>query len=234
MSIKKVSGAGPGGGMTAAHVSALIVIRGLVTRMISPYPVVHPTTLILGRILIEICRDTEKQVGQGWGPPTGEAVLGDEKAGEAIAKAEENEPQTTHDGEAAPEEPADKAKTLAEYLAEQAEKKRDDLGVKAARAPNEGMKLDKKWESAKEFRRDGDDDQYIKGKEDRAKRERQRKEKNYLDVDMRFVESPRGRGGYGRGRGRGRGGRGDGLRGSGRSLPSPTVDEENFPSLAAK
>jgi len=144
-----------------------------------------------------------ENAGAGWGGETG--GWGGEtggRGGEAGGWGEEEK------------EPADKAKTYAEYLAELAEKRREDLGVKAARAPNEGVKPDKKWQSAKEFKRDEDEEQYIRGKEDKARRERQRKEKNYLDVDMRFVEPPRGRG-NGRGRGRGRGGRGDGGRGDG-------------------
>ncbi|KAN0070509.1 telomere and ribosome associated protein Stm1, partial [Elaphomyces granulatus] len=207
--------------------------------------------------------DTNKQIEQGWGSNAGEGFLNDEQAAEAMADTEqidssapppETQPggwggeTTTHEEK----EPADKAKTYSEYLAELAEKRREDLGVKAARAPNEGTKPDKKWQSAKEFKRDEDEEQYIKGREDKARRERQRKEKQYLDVDMRFVEPSRGRGnGRGRGRGRGRGGgeggrgeggrgeggrgEGDEPRGGGRSASGPTVtvDEENFPSLGA-
>lgn len=165
--------------------------------------------------------------------------------GEAIAKKEGKEPA---EGEENEPEPEDKSISYADYLAEQAAKKAADLGVKEARKPNEGTKPDKKWSSAKEFKHDEEDEEYIRGKaEERARRERQRKEKNYLDVDMRFVEPSRGRGdGRGRGRGgdRGRGGRGrgDNFRGrgdaaprGGRGGPPPTsMDEKNFPSLGAK
>lgn len=111
--------------------------------------------------------------------------------------------------------------------------------MKAARPPNEGVKIDKKWANAKELKRDEEEEGYFKGlKEEKAKRERQRKEKTYLDVDMRFVEPPRSRenGPKGRGRGgRGRGEfRGNGPRGGGRGAPTPTVDEKNFPSLGSK
>ena len=120
--------------------------------------------------------------------------------------------------------------------------------MKEARKANEGVKADKKWESAKEFKRDEDEEAYIKGKqEEKSRREKQRKEKTYVDVDMRFVEQPRGRGEFrggrgrggdrgrgGRGRGEFRGGRGEGApRGAGRAA-GPTVDEKNFPSLGAK
>jgi plasminogen activator inhibitor 1 RNA-binding protein len=188
--------------------------------------------------------DTEKQVGQGWGAKKGDAEWNDEKAGEAIAKAEEAEPQTPlESGEAAAIEEADKAKSYADYLAEQAAKGRGELGVKEARAPNAGGK-DKKWQAAKELKRDGEEEDYIKPQEEKGKRERQRKEKNFLEVDMRFVEQPRGRGNGPRGSsgrgGRGRGGRGDGPRreGGGRggapAGPTVQVDEKNFPSLGGK
>ncbi|KAL4786173.1 Stm1-domain-containing protein [Aspergillus varians] len=200
--------------------------------------------------------DTPKQVKQGWGNQDGEKTWDDEKAADSIAKADENEPQTP--GEDA-EEAADKSKSFAEYLAEKAA--REDLSAKPVRAANEGTKVDKKWVSAKELKRSEEEEAYIQGKEEKNKTARQRKEKNYLDVDMRFVEAPRG--GSSAPRGRGRGGRGDrgsgrgdrGDRGSGRGdrgadrgaprggrgngprseRPAPvTVDEKNFPSLGGK
>jgi plasminogen activator inhibitor 1 RNA-binding protein len=206
--------------------------------------------------------DTEKQVGQGWGAKKGDAEWNDEKAGEAIAKADENEAQTPAEG-AEPEEPIDKSKSYADYLAEQAATKRTELGVQEARAPAAIVK-DKKWDAAKELRRAEEEDNYIKPQEEKGRRERQRKEKNILDVDMRFVEqprtrgtgAPRGSGGRGGGRGRGgdrpdrgdrgdrgdrteradRGGRGENTRGgrAGGSGPTVTVDEKNFPSLGSK
>lgn len=115
--------------------------------------------------------------------------------------------------------------------------------MKEARAPNAGGK-DKKWQTAKELKRDGEVEDYIKPQEEKGKRERQRKEKNFVEVDMRFVEQPRGRGNGPRGSsgrgGRGRGGRGDGPRreGGGRggapAGPTVQVDEKNFPSLGGK
>ncbi len=179
-------------------------------------------------------------MNQGWGNQDGEKTWDDERAADKIAKADENEPQTP----AEEEEPADKSKSFADYLAEKAA--REDLAAKPVRAANEGSKADKKWADAKEFKRSEEEEAYIQGKEDKSNKNapKQRKEKNYLDVDMRFVEAPRtggsgprgrGRGGRGAGRGdrgAGRGGRGNGPRSD---RPAPvTVDEKNFPSLGGK
>ncbi|EYE94609.1 putative telomere and ribosome associated protein Stm1 [Aspergillus ruber CBS 135680] len=185
--------------------------------------------------------DSRKQINQGWGGETGDKELDDEKAGQKIAQTDENEPQTPAGEE--PEEAADKAKSFADYLAEKAAA--GDLSAKPVRAANEGTKPDGKWAQAKEFKRGEEEEEYIKGKDDnRSKGPKQRKEKNYLDVDLRFVEAPRssgerggprGRGGRG-GRGVGRGGRGNGPRGGGERATGPTpvtVDEKNFPSLGA-
>lgn len=236
--------------------------------------------------------DHVKQADKSWGAPSGDAEWNDEKAGEAIAKAEEsaggwdaaaekaNEPQFTSDttkpidteaadttadvaapaGEpqpAAEPEPEDNSRSYADYLAEQAEKKLK-LGapVLSARKPNEGSKQDKKWAQAKPLSKDEEDADYIAGKAEKAKREKQRKEKTMIDVDFRHAEpAQRGgdRGGRGRGRGgdRGRGGRGrgefrgrgdggfrgdGGYRGGGRGGrggdSSVNVSDENaFPSL---
>lgn len=127
-------------------------------------------------------------------------------------------------------------------MAEKAQQ--DDLRAKPVRSANEGSK-DSKWANAKELKRGEDDTEYIKGKDDKSKAQKQRKEKNFLEVDMRFVEPPRaagasprgGRGGGDRGRGRGargagaggRGGRGGGRGGA----AGPTVDEKNFPTLGS-
>lgn len=172
----------------------------------------------------------------GWGEQTGDGEWADEKAGDAIAKEEvkeggwdttqnqawnENaEPTTIPEGgepvtESAPEpepepEPEDTSKSYADYLAEQAAKKLEGLGLKEARAPNEGAKDNKKWKAAKELTKEDDAD-YFKG-EEKTKRERERAhKKEFLDIDYSFKEQPRearGRGG-GRGGGRGRGDRGD-------------------------
>ncbi|KKK16663.1 hypothetical protein P175DRAFT_0500612 [Aspergillus ochraceoroseus IBT 24754] len=180
--------------------------------------------------------DTRKQVNQGWGNQSGDKTWDDEKAGDKIAQTDENEPQTPAEEE--PKEPADKSKSFADYMAEKAAQ--EDLSAKPVRSANEGAKVDKKWAAAKELKRGEEQDAYIKGKDDKSKRERQRKEKNFVDVDMRFVEAPRtggnaprgGRGRGGRGAGAGRGGRGAGPR---TDRPAPvTVDEKNFPTLGGK
>lgn len=201
---------------------------------------------------------------QGWGSGSGEKTWDDERVGENLAKEEEQgEPATPAPpvpADEAPQEAEDKSKSYSDYLAEQAQK--DNLAAKPVRTANEGSKLDKKWQGAKELKRDEDADAYMKGTQDKAKREKHRKEKTLLDVDLRFVEQPRpggpsnsprgggrGRGGDRGGRGgdrggdrggrggaagfpRGRGGRGAGPRGP--AGPSVTVDETNFPSLGAK
>ncbi|KIX02045.1 uncharacterized protein Z518_07984 [Rhinocladiella mackenziei CBS 650.93] len=224
--------------------------------------------------------DHPKQVEHGWGENTGDGEWADEKAGEVIAKEEDKEeakeggwdasqnttwnenPEPTtipEDDEAVPEpepEPEDTSKSYADYLAEQAAKKMEGLGLKEARAPNEGAKENKKWKSAKELTRDENED-YFKGEEkSKAHRERTTK-KEFLDIDYSFKEQPResrGRGGRGGGsgtRGRGdrgefRGGRGRGRgesrgesrgRGRGRGGDGPGVavnDENAFPSLGGK
>lgn len=160
---------------------------------------------------------TPKQVEQGWGANSGESTWEDERAGEATAKREGKESAAALEAAAANNngvdaeaaaaaEAEDKAKSYAEYLVEQAEQRREDLGVKEARKPNEGVKADKKWATAKELKRDEDEQAYIKGKEEKARREKARKEKAFVEVDMRFVEPSRG--GRGGGEGGYRGGRG--------------------------
>lgn len=169
-----------------------------------------------------------KQAAHGWGESTGEGEWADEKAGDAIAKQEEKEGGWDAGGEAEafnenaepvaipeggdaiadPEaEPEDNHKSYAEYLAEKAAQKLEGLGLKEARAPNEGAKEDKKWKSAKELTKDERAD-YFKG-EEKARRERERaSKKEFLNIDYTFKEQPRESGGRGRGRGRG-GERGD-------------------------
>lgn len=168
--------------------------------------------------------ESEKQAAHGWGGNDGEAELNDEKAGEAIAKADEKE-ALTGDGDAAPTdgaepaaeaEPEDNSISYADYLAQQAEKKLAlGSGIPEARKPNEGSKQDKKWANAKPISKEEEED-FVAGSGGKAKRERERKQKQLLDIDQRFVEAPerggRGggfRGGRGRGDGPSRGGRGE-------------------------
>lgn len=174
--------------------------------------------------------ESEKQAGHGWGAVEGGAELNDEQAGEAIAKADQKE-AVTGDGEGIVEpeaEPEDNSISYTDYLAQLAEKKLAlGAGVPEARKANEGSKTNKKWAAAKELTKEEEED-FVSGKDAKAKRERERKAKQVVELDHSFVEAPQtgGRGGFrggrgdGQSRGRGeggfrRGGRGDGDRGRG-------------------
>jgi plasminogen activator inhibitor 1 RNA-binding protein len=115
------------------------------------------------------------------------------------------------------------------------------------RKPNEGSKLDKKWVNAKPLVKDDDED-FISGTYGKAKRERERKTKQVVDIDQRYVEPERSRGGRGgrggrgaprgdaRGAPRGGGGGGGASAGGGRgrgreNVPINTNDKQAFPSL---
>ncbi|KEY65797.1 hypothetical protein S7711_07181 [Stachybotrys chartarum IBT 7711] len=203
---------------------------------------------------------SEKQAAQSWGATEGDAELKDEQAGEAIAQTEQKE-ATAEDAAPVAEEPAepeDKSISYKDYLAQQAEKKAAlDTSLKIREA-NEGSKLDKKWANAKALDKPEEDEVYFAPSVGKKQRERERKVKQTVDFDPRFVEPERTRGG-GRGGGRGgpRGGRGGergerggergrggnfrgGNRGgnansqpSGRENAAPinTKDESAFPSL---
>ncbi|KAI1800625.1 hypothetical protein F4811DRAFT_538029 [Daldinia bambusicola] len=194
---------------------------------------------------------SEKQAAQSWGATEGEAEQKDEQAGEEIAQSELKE-ATAEDAQepATPAEPEDKHVSYADYLAQQAEKKLALGESLEIRKPNEGSKADKKWANAKALVKDEDDD-YVPGAGGKVKRERERKSKQLLDIDQRYVEPDRPRGGRGgrggnrggapRGEGRGRGGRGRGgesrgdFRG-GRGGPqnaSFALNSDAFPSLGA-
>jgi len=165
----------------------------------------HVAGIFLGSGLTIISSDTPKQVQQGWGAESGEKAWDDERQGEKLAKDEENAPQTPAEEV---EEP-DNSKSYSEYLAEKAA--RESLAAKPVRAPNEGVKEDKKWANAKEIAHK-EEESYIPGSGEKSQRQKQRKEKNFLDVDLRYVEPPRSspapRGGRG-GRGGDRAPRGD-------------------------
>ncbi|KAK5663878.1 hypothetical protein OQA88_84 [Cercophora sp. LCS_1] len=195
--------------------------------------------------------DTEKATAQGWGATEGEAELKDEQAGEEIAQKEKAEGEAG-EAEEAKEEEEDKHITLDQYLAQQAEKKLALESSFAPRKANEGTKEDKKWAAAKPLVKDEDED-YFAGTGGKAKRERERKVKQLVEIDNRFVEPERsgrgGRGGRGgsrgdgpRGGGRGRGaprgefrgGRGGPRQGGENKAPVNTSDESAFPSLGGK
>lgn len=195
--------------------------------------------------------DTEKQTAQGWGATEGTAELKDEQAGEEIAQSEQKQDAAAADEKVEEEEEEDKHITLDQYLAQQAEKK---LALEAEasialRKANEGVKENKKWAGAKPLVKDEDED-YFAGTGGKAKRERERKVKQLVELENRYIEPERptrgGRGGRG-------GARGDGARGRGRGAPrgelrggrgaarpqesrAPvnTSDESAFPSLGSK
>lgn len=174
----------------------------------------------LGRRLTDIIySNSDKQAAHGWGENAPGAELADEQAGEAIAKTDEKDALTgdgtdapvNAEGETLPEEPEDNSISYSDYLAQLAEKKLALGSAPEARKPNEGTKENKKWASAKALSKEEEED-FIAGGGGKAKRERERKAKNILEIDQRFVEAPE-RGGRGEGRGaRGGRGRGDGPR----------------------
>jgi plasminogen activator inhibitor 1 RNA-binding protein len=158
---------------------------------------------------------SEKQAAHGWGGETGEAERADENAGEALAKADEkaavtedgDAPAVNAEGKTVEEEEQDNSVSYADYLVQQAEKKLS-LQAAATRKANEGTKEDKKWASASELKKD-DEEEFIAGSGGKAKRARERKQKEVVEIDQRFVEQPSrdsGRGGRGRGDGPRRGG----------------------------
>jgi len=204
--------------------------------------------------------DTDKQVNQGWGANKGDSEWDDERAGEELAQNDAagvdtpdpnavpaSEAPVAAEDETAQETPRPEqeevVKTYDEYLAELAQRQAD-LGPPAeVRRPNEGGS-DKKWAAAKEFsRKEGEGDYFVGESKDKT-RNRERKTKQTLDIELRFAE-PReaGRGGARGGRGRGRGDRGHrgsndhsggdyyGNRSTGASVN--ISDTSAFPSLGA-
>lgn len=202
-----------------------------------------------------VASGSEKQAAQSWGATEGDAEQKDEQAGEAIAQSEIKD-ATAEDGEDAAElEPEDKHVSYAEYLAQQAEKKLALSESLEIRKPNEGSKADKKWANAQVLTKDPEEDLFIAGTSGKAKRDRERKVKQLVEIDQQWVEPSRGgaaggrggprggargegRGGRGRGEGRGDGrgrGRADfrGGRGGRENASINTKDESAFPSLGA-
>ncbi|KAE9568812.1 RGG repeats nuclear RNA binding protein B [Colletotrichum fructicola] len=200
---------------------------------------------------------SDKQAAQSWGATEGDAERKDEQAGEAIAQAEAKDAEAEAAAPAEPEEPEDKNISYADYLAQQAEKKLAlDSGLEVRKA-NEGSKLKKEWANVKEVSRD-EEDNFMIGTGGKTKRERERKTKQLLDIDQRYVEPERPRGGRGGPRGGARGGARGGDRGErggqrggaprgaprggaprggaprGGSAAINTKDESAFPSLGGK
>ncbi|KAL2147587.1 hypothetical protein VTI28DRAFT_8041 [Corynascus sepedonium] len=196
--------------------------------------------------------NSEKQAAQSWGAAEGESELKDEEAGAEIAKSEQ---KAEGEAEAEPkeEEPEDKSIPYAEYLAQKLEEKKRLAAEVKLRKPNEGVKEDK-WKDFTPLNKKDQDVEYVAGTGGKAKRERERKTKQFVEIENRYIEPERtrgGRGGRGGARGDGARGRGDGGRGRGRgaprgefrggrggraqdSAPINTNDEAAFPSLGGK
>ncbi|KAF7930213.1 uncharacterized protein EAE98_001684 [Botrytis deweyae] len=204
--------------------------------------------------------DSEKQAAHGWGATEGGAELADEQAGEAIAKTEAKEDGEAAEAAAEEAEPEDNSVSYADYLA-QLEEKRAALNAATPEARKPDSKLDKKWANAKPISKEDEED-FVAGTGGKAKRERQRTQKQTIEIDQRYVEPTEragGRGGFRGGRGRGDGaprgdrggfrGRGEGQRGRARGDRGPPrqsaprnggasasiqiEDQSAFPSLGA-
>lgn len=202
--------------------------------------------------------DSEKQAAHGWGATEGGAELADEQAGDAIAKTDAKDAEAP--AEAAEEaEPEDNSVSYTDYLA-QLEEKRAALNAAAPEVRKPDSKVDKKWAGAKAITKEDEED-FVAGTGGKAKRERQRAQKQVVEIDQRFVEAPErgGRGGFRGSRGRGDGpprgdrggfrGRGEGQRGRARADRGPPrqggprnggasasiqiEDQSAFPSLGA-
>ncbi|KAL2123417.1 hypothetical protein VTJ04DRAFT_3872 [Mycothermus thermophilus] len=188
--------------------------------------------------------NSEKQASQAWGAVEGEAELKDEQAAAEIAQSEKAEGEASPVPETKEEEPEEKHMTYDQYLAQLAEKKLALEGELKVRKPNEGVK-DEKWKDLKPLTKE--EDELFPATHTKHKRERERKTKQFIEIDARYVEPERTRGGRG---GRG-GGRGDGPRGRGRggargdfrggrggarqdAAPLNPNDESAFPSLGSK
>jgi len=134
-----------------------------------------------------------------------------------------------------PEE-EDNTLTLDQYLAQQKEKESSLLPKLETRKANEGVG-DTIWDGATRLEK-GEGETYFSGKTKTTPKARvEKKEKVFLEIDVRFERPSRGGRGRGadRGEGRGRGSRGRG-RGRGGANGAPTsvdVDDKNaFPSLS--
>ncbi|THV98235.1 hypothetical protein D6D17_01308 [Aureobasidium pullulans] len=185
--------------------------------------------------------DHAKQAGAAWGHETGTAELNDEKAAVADAKDEEAKEgivadATVVDAESAPAQEEDNVKSYEQYLAEQLEKKAALGGSTEVRKPNEGAS--KKFPEGKAFAR-SEEENFIAPSAGKAKKQKERKDKNLLDIDQAWKEEQSqsqdsgfrgGRGGRGGDRPRGgpRGGRG-GPRGG---APRGGAPRENAPRAA--
>lgn len=201
--------------------------------------------------------DSDKQASKGWGDETGAGEWRDEVAGDAQAAEERKDGVTSAEfettpaengEEAQPEPEPEKQKTLADWQAEQDEK-RKALGANLeVRRANEGS--GKKQPEGKALDHDDAAD-FFAGSGGKSKRERERKERSnqlvlehdYANRDSASTSGGRGgsrggRGGRGRGEGfrgqrgdRARGGRGGAVRGARGGVAPNIGDSSAFPSL---
>jgi len=151
-----------------------------------------------------------KQADQAWGATEGNSEWQDELAGAELAQkdaaganpADPNAATPDAEAETPAEEEGPKVKTYEEYLAELEEKKAQLGGKPEIRKPTDAAQ-NKKWANAKEFTKE--EAEYFAGESREKTRIRERKQKQVLDIDMRFNEPARGGDRPTRG---GRGGRG--------------------------
>jgi len=202
--------------------------------------------------------DSDKKEHQGWGGDDGKRELEAENAAEGDAAAEkaaavdgEAAPAADAEGDAAngdkkaeapaaapaaPVEEEDNSKSYEEYLAERKAAGRgilENLTGASGRKANEGSD-DSQWKDGVLLEKT-EGDAYFEGKQkEKNVKQKQRKEKNLLEVEFAApprTDSGRGEGGRGRGRGErgtGRGGRG-GDRGSGRGRGAPRGGNASAP-----
>lgn len=217
-----------------------------------------PRDEICSTKLLILRSDSEKQAAHGWGATEGSAELADELAGDAISKADAKEDgEAPADAAAEEAEPEDNSVSYTDYLA-QLEEKRAALGAAIPEARKPDIAVDKKWANAKAITKEDEED-FVAGTGGKLKRERQRAQKQFVEIDQRYVEPAQsgGRGGFRGGRGRGDGtprgdrggfrGRGEGGRGRARGDRGPPrqnaprnggasiaiEDQSAFPSLGA-
>jgi plasminogen activator inhibitor 1 RNA-binding protein len=172
---------------------------------------------ILSAITNVLCSaNSEKQADKSWGAVEGEAELKDEQAAAEIAQSEQKAEGEAAGAEVKEEEPEDKHITYDQYLTQLAEKKLALEAELSVRQPNEGVK-DEKWKDFAPLAKD-EQEELFPASGGKSKRERERKTKQFVELENRYIEPERTRGaprGGARGGARGDGFRGDGARGRG-------------------
>jgi plasminogen activator inhibitor 1 RNA-binding protein len=179
------------------------------------YASIQHYTEFVELLLILLCSEHEKQANLAWGSNEGNSEWNDELAGAEIAQKELTDaaPDVAAEVTETPEEEETKTKTYDEYKAELAARQAELGRPTEIRKPNEGARNDKKWAAAKELSKE-EEAAYFAGESKDKTRTRERKTKQFVEVETRFVEPrenrPRGGGERGeRGDRGGRGGRGD-------------------------